>query len=269
MADLDHEIDHLYTLPLAEFTPARNSLASTLKRAGKAKDSERVKSLLKPSASAWAVNQLFWKHHKDFDRLMKAGEEFRQAQADQLAGKSSDARKSGELRQNAIVALSRIAAELLQAAGHSASPDVMRRIATTLEALSAYASIPGAPTPERLTEDVEAPGFDAVSALFSGHMPKPVRVQPRESEKDRSSEIPAAKAALREAQRVLQEAEAKARHVEAQLKKAAEELEQAEKRRAEADERFRKISREAKDAASAVDSAKREVERAEKKRDAI
>ena len=216
MASLEQEIDHLFTLPLAEFTPARNSLASSLKRAGNTKESERVKTLGKPSASAWAVNQLFWKHRKNFDRLIKAGEELRQAQAAQIAGKSADARKAGEARQEIIAELLRLATEILRGDGHNPSPDIIRRIGTTLEALSAYASLPE-PAPGRLTEDVQAPGFDALSALFSGSISKHVSVEPKAT-------TAAAEAALRQAHDALREAETKARNLESRLKKAAEEL---------------------------------------------
>jgi len=275
MAGLEQEIDRLYTLPLAEFTPARNALASSLKRAGNTKESERVKTLSKPSASAWAVNQLFWKHRKNFDRLIKAGEELRQAQAAQIAGKSADARKAGEARQEIIAELLRLATEILRNAGHNPSPDIIRRIGTTLEALSAYATLPE-PAPGRLTEDVQAPGFDALSALFSGSIPKHVsadskatKAPERDAEKNRSSEMAAAQAELSQAQHALREAETKARNLESRLKKAAEELEEAEKRHTAAEERFREVSREAKDAALAITNAKRDVERAEKKRNAM
>ena len=49
---LDDEIDALFRLPLAEFTSARNALASRLKKDGRANDAERVKLLTNPSISA-------------------------------------------------------------------------------------------------------------------------------------------------------------------------------------------------------------------------
>src|SRR5688572_23945205 len=64
------DVEALYRLPLAEFTAARNALAARAKKAGG--DADAIKGLVKPSISAWAVNQLFWRHRQDFDRLMAA-----------------------------------------------------------------------------------------------------------------------------------------------------------------------------------------------------
>src|SRR5215467_11730128 len=74
---LKDEVDALFKLPLAEFTGVRNSLAARLKRDGCADDASLVKALAKPSVSAWAVNQLHWKHPEAFDRLLATGQRFR------------------------------------------------------------------------------------------------------------------------------------------------------------------------------------------------
>ena len=47
-------IDELYQLPLSEFTPGRNSLATRLRKSGKAGDADDVRALVKPSIPAWA-----------------------------------------------------------------------------------------------------------------------------------------------------------------------------------------------------------------------
>src|SRR5687768_15461476 len=79
-ADLEAETDSLFQGSLTEFTAARNALAMRLKKEGRAADAERVKALAKPSAPAWAVNQLFWENPKAFDRLIAVGERVRKAQ---------------------------------------------------------------------------------------------------------------------------------------------------------------------------------------------
>src|SRR6185436_8887237 len=89
---LEDEVDALFKLPLAEFTGARNNLAARLKREGRANDSNRVKALAKPSLSAWAVNQLHWKHREAFDRLLVTSQRFRQAS--HTAGRIADLRGS-------------------------------------------------------------------------------------------------------------------------------------------------------------------------------
>ncbi|HEY4563946.1 MAG TPA: hypothetical protein VIJ36_13260, partial [Thermoanaerobaculia bacterium] len=57
--DLDVELARLYRGPIEGFTAARNDLAKQLKKLGQGEDADRVKSLAKPTPSAWAVNVLF------------------------------------------------------------------------------------------------------------------------------------------------------------------------------------------------------------------
>src|SRR6266850_7369066 len=132
------ETDALFQAPLAEFTSARNALAARLKRNGDAAAAERVKSLGKPSISAWVANQLYWRHRKAFDRLLAAGNRFRTAQAAQLAGKSADLRAPLDERREALSELTSRAADVLRQSSHPASPETMRHIMTTLEALATY-----------------------------------------------------------------------------------------------------------------------------------
>ena len=94
---------------------------------------------------AWAVNQLYRHHRIVFDRLLDAGERFRNAQTSQLAGKSADIRAPLEARRAALSELAGHAARILSDAGSAAAPDTMRRVTTTLEALSTYARIPDTP----------------------------------------------------------------------------------------------------------------------------
>ena len=80
------DIDALFRLPLGEFTAARNALAAKLKNAQRADEAARVMGLAKPPVSAWAVNQLYWRHREPFERLLAAGDRLRTAQASQLRG---------------------------------------------------------------------------------------------------------------------------------------------------------------------------------------
>jgi hypothetical protein len=151
--------DELFRLPLSEFTPARNALAAKLKKGGEAEESERIKALSKPPVSAWVANQLYWKHRNAFNRLLAAGDEFRKAQAAQLGGKSADLRGPLDARRETLGELTKLAAQVLREAGHPASPEMMRRIMTTLEAVATYGDHPGGPPLGRLTADVDPPRF--------------------------------------------------------------------------------------------------------------
>src|SRR4029079_8220168 len=165
---LEGDVDALFKLPLSEFISARKTLAARLKQGGNGSEAERVKALVKPSITAWAVNQLYWKHRQEFDRLIETGQRFRQAQTSRAAGKINDMRVSLEERREVLSDLSHLADALLRDAGSNPSPDTLRRITTTLEALSAYASLPADLAPGRLTHDVDPPGFDSLASFVPG-----------------------------------------------------------------------------------------------------
>jgi hypothetical protein len=303
-ARLEDDVDALYRLPLAEFTAARNTLAGRLKQGGRGNEADFVKALVKPSISAWAVNQLYWKHREAFDRLVATGERFRQAQTSRLARKMADIRGALDARREALSHVSDLATALLRDAGHNPTPDSIRRVTATLEAMSVYASIPDGPRPGRLTHDVDPPGFESLASLLPGagmteRTKEPPRVsQARESgraatsarrkaesagevrqlEDTRQARVAAAKVSLQEAKDLLIEARARAQSLEAAQKKAYAEAKDAEKHRREAEERLEKarasseeatrhaqrVAAEVKQAAKGVEDAKHAVERASK-----
>src|SRR5207244_10899402 len=114
------------------FIRMTNALAASEKTAGDATQADHITALAKPSVTPWVANQLYWRHRKAFDRLLAAGEQFRRAQAAQLAGKSADLRASLDARRDALAELTRQAAEILHDARHPAAPDTMPHIMTTL-----------------------------------------------------------------------------------------------------------------------------------------
>ena len=299
---LADEIDALFQIPLAEFTDARNALAARLKKNGHADAALEVKSIGKPSVSAWAVNQLYWRHRDAFDRLIATGEQFRKAQALQLSGKSADMRGPLEARRSALAELSRRAASVLRDAGSTPTPDAMRRITTTLEALSVYGGLADAPRAGRLASDVDPPGFETLAALVPSvgagkGGTEPTRIIPfarktkpekpsrrklspedeaRRAEEERQARVAAAKEAVQEAEARLREARAAARDAEDALKKAAASAKEAEKVKAEAEQRLdtataaaettrqqaRKVAAQAEDAAQALEDAEGALEKA-------
>lgn len=288
---LDDDVDQLFQLPLAEFTGARNTLAARLKQSGRAADAMLVKTLAKPPVSAWTVNQLYWHHREAFDTLLAAGQRFHKAQT---AGKVADMRAALEARREALTNLADLAASVLVEAGHNPSGDTIRRITTTLEAVSAYASLKDGPTLGRLTQDVDPPGFESLAGFFPGAAPAPQKTaaakqktpaperkddrKERELEETRQVRIAAAKLSLQAAKRSLADAKVRAQSMESAQKKAHAEAKQAEKQARDAEERFKRakaasdaaahqaktIAAEAQEAAKAVEEAKRAIERASK-----
>jgi hypothetical protein len=298
---LDQDVDELFKLPLAEFIAARDSLARRLKQNGRADDAALVKALAKPSVSAWTVNQLYWKHRSEFEELLAAGQRFHKAQTSGVTGKVANMRDSLDARRAALAELSDLAAALLSDAGHNPSLDTIRRITTTLEALSAYASVSDGPTLGRLSQDVDPPGFESLASFIPGggalkgaavsqksagtasKQKPPTAREMRQLEQTRQARITAAKGAVQAAKKSLADARARAQGLEAAQKKANAEVKQSEKQLRDAEERVKNarialeavvrrsqsVAAEAKEAAHAVEDAKRTMEKATKELESL
>jgi hypothetical protein len=284
--NLEDDIDSLFKLPLSEFIGARNDLAARLKRDKRADDASLIKTLAKPSISAWAVNQLYWDHSEAFDRLLVTSQRFRQTQTSSTGSRIADLRESLESRGQALSDLLDLATILLRDGGHNPMPDTIHRITTTLEALSAFATPGDGPTPGRLTQDVDPPGFGSLASFIPGSgtavwndesrkitpaqksdgastktrqtsSPASDAKKASHPEETRRARIAAAKLSLQEAKKSLSDARSKAQSLEAAQKKAHAEAKasdaearQAEKKLREAEERFKKASVASQEAAN-------------------
>ena len=294
MSKLEDEIDALFKLPLADFTTARNTLASRLKKEQRSNDAERVKLLAKPSISAWTVNQLYWNYRDEFDNLISTAKRFGPAR---IAAKAAGMRDSLDARREALTELSDLATALLRDAGHSPTQDTARRIVTTLEAMSAYSLLPDGPTPGRLSQDLDPPSFDSLASLMSAPAKAETAITParkagakapttdnvRRLEEFRKAKITAAKMSLQDAKKALSEARARAQNLDAAQKKANTEVREAEKHRREAVQRLEKataasedatrrvqnIAAEVQEVAKTIEEAKRTLERTTKELEAL
>jgi hypothetical protein len=297
---IDDDMDALFQLPLSEFIGARTALAARLKKEKRAAEADRVKSIGKPSISVWAVNQLYWHHRDQFERLISAGQRFRKAQATTRIGKAADLNEALDARREALNHLSELATTLLRDAGHNPALDTMRRIAATLEALSANATLPDRQAAGRLTVDLDPPGFESLApfiravpmtrpeppALASGRKlrtttsvnpanksagaPTKTRQtsaaikEPRRVDDTRQAKLNAAKASLQGAKKSLVGARARAHTLEAEKKKAERAAKDAEKQKHKAEARFKEASAASVAAAVRAENLARETERAAK-----
>lgn len=224
MTPLESRIEELYRGPLDAFVAARTALAKTLAR----EDAKAVKSLQKPAAVAWAVNQVYWHARPVYDRLIKSGSALRAAQVAALGGRSADVRGAGDTHRKAIADALKEAARRASAAGINPSQDALTQ---TFEALS-LATKQGEPA-GRLTKPLQPAGFEALAGVAVKEKPKEkVKVEAGREQRIREeaarAEREACQAAITTAQAALaqaQEAEAAAR-VEWQRRKR--ELEAAE-----------------------------------------
>jgi hypothetical protein len=268
----ESESDALFQLPLADFTAARNTLAARLKKAGMAAEAERVKRLPKPPATAWAVNQLHWRHAKDVERLLVIGEKVRKAQT----GKGADLRALLDERRALVSELTMRAATILRDAGHGDSQDALRRMTINLDSLAAWGRSNPDAQPGRLTADLEPLGFDGLAALLDGKKLEPAKVLQFRSRADTKKNEEAAAAAraqaleaLKAAEKALTAARREADRAEAEQAKADARLHAIEKQRQDierlfkvAQEEARTASAEAKKRTQVVAEAERAVERA-------
>ena len=269
---IDAEIDTLFQLPLAEFTQARNALASRLKKDGRADDAARVKALAKATATAWAVNQLYWTDRRDVEHLLALSAKVRKAHT----GAPEDLRELLEERRELVSELAGRAEAILREGAHAVTPDAMRRITVTLDSLASWGRTEGAPQAGRLTTDLEPLGFDGLAALMGGAKLEPAKVlqfriarDQKKSAEDTAAARAQAKENVKAAEKVLTAAQRSAGRAEAALEKATERAEAIERQKQDIDARYadakeaaRVASAEAKKAAQTVSSAEKAVERA-------
>jgi hypothetical protein len=207
-ADFEGELDRLYQLPLNEFTSARDELVKRLRAQGEPEKAQEVKTMRKPTAAAWLVNQLARERELDVQRLLKAGESLTKSQA-------PEARRD---EQRALDQLAKAASEIAEREGIG-SPAV-GKATETLRAASLSAEGREQLRRGRLTEELEPPGFEALTGLDLGRKPK--KKPPRRD--DRAEQRRAAKEARERVRRL----RAEERELAAAARSAARAAERAE-----------------------------------------
>lgn len=143
-------LQELYQLPLGQFVAERKRLAAELKADGDAAAAKRLLARRRPPISAWVVNQLYWHARDAFDEMLATAEQLRKGH---LAASAH--------HRDAIAELRRRAAAILDDTGHAATDATLRRVTTTLAALSAIGGFDPDP-PGALEADRDPPGFEAL-----------------------------------------------------------------------------------------------------------
>lgn len=223
-----------------------------------------MKSLRKPTVSAWAINQLARRERRDVDLLLDAGHRLREAQQGVLAGKDrTTLDEARETEREALSSLRDTAGSILAEAGSGGDP-ALNRVMQTLQASAVSAEGRELLARGRFTGDLEATGFELLAPLTEGTRkraaaPKktPARPQapPRSQQRER---LEAARGRLREAR-------ASARAAEQQLREAEREVGKARRELTKAETLVEKKEAAAADAQRAVAQAEQELRKAEKK----
>lgn len=228
----DRDIDRLYSLPLSEFTSARNALARELRKKGLKEKAEEVGALKKPSATAWAVNQLARRQPDKVAKLLQAGDALRKAQRDVLGGKGADVREASRAQHDLADELLEDARALIEEAGAKPTQAAGQRMLGTLRAASTDPAAAKLLRKGRLTDDVEAIGFGPLLHVA----PKGRRAEAKRATARRAAGESAArrkrKLAAKERLREEREALATAEREATAARKAAESAERAAERAA-------------------------------------
>ena len=148
MARYESAVQELYQAPLAQFVTERKRLATELRAAGDRDGATALLARKRPTVSAWVINQLYWHARDAFDAMLATAAKLREGDLSVQPA-----------HRDAIAKLRKRAATFLEDAGHSASEATLRRVTTTLAALSAAGGFDPDP-PGALAEDRDPPGFE-------------------------------------------------------------------------------------------------------------
>ena len=206
-SDIEAELDHLYGLPLDEFTNARNDLARRLAKAGDRETAARVKELAKPTLVPWVVNQLRRERPDDVEALLAATRRLRETQAAILAGApAGELADATNAERDALRRLTAAASEVLRRAGRSPGGATVDRVSAMLRAAALDEEASELLARGRLTHELEPSGFWPLD------LPPGIVVAPRAQARkppveDERRRVAALRRELAEAKRTLAERE--------------------------------------------------------------
>jgi hypothetical protein len=169
----EKEIDRLFTLPLSEFTEARNALAKQLKKDGDGAGAERVRSLRKPPAPVWAINQAVRSDAAATRDLLKAAQALRAAQQRALGKQRSGeaVREARDRERQAVQRLAQAAQAALEKSGGTAGSAQLEKIERTLGTAALDDEARPLLKAGRLTDELQPAGFEALAGMQLGGPP--------------------------------------------------------------------------------------------------
>ena len=245
--DLEPELDRLYQLPPGEFTAARDELAKRLRSEGEREQAEEVKKLRKPSVAVWLVNRLARERELDVQRLAKAGEALTKS-----GGGSGAFAAARDDEQQALERLSQAGHEIAEREGTGAA--AVDRATQTLRAASLTDEGRALLKRGRLTEELQPPGFEALTGLTL-ETPKP----PAKQAKGKTDQKGERRRALTEARETVRRLKAEERELASAARAAAREADRAEAEAAKLRQEADRAQAAAKDAGERVSQADAEL----------
>ncbi|WP_437779570.1 hypothetical protein [Sorangium sp. So ce1097] len=240
----EEEVDDLYRKPLGDFTRARDALAKRLRQAGDKAAAERVKALRRPTAAAWALNQLARRYPQRMEALLDAGERLREAQRGAIDPGGAPALRGASQGHRAIVnELLRAAPALFAEGGYSEKGNPMDRLRDSLLATpTASASDLELLARGRLSGEIEPGDLSDMLGLLRG------RPSERPAEADREAKAGRGRRATKAPQKTAREIkEPPEKQRRARERRAREEQRSAKERERTAAESEREAQRSAKE----------------------
>jgi hypothetical protein len=170
--DLDEAVGELYGLSPDEFLPARRGLAARAKAGKETGLAKAIESIRKPTAAAWAINQLVRARPDDVDRLVELAAGLHEAQ-EKMDGAAM--KTLGRERTKLIDELVRSTAEVAQESGGALSMPVANQVRETFVAALATTAAAEAVGSGQLTRALSYAGFGDVDLSEATAAPAPAR----------------------------------------------------------------------------------------------
>lgn len=153
----EKDLDELFAAEPSDFVAARAALVKRLRQGGDREAAAEVAKLRKPTAVAWALNQLTRREGGQVDALLRTDERMRGLM--QSGGRATELRAASAERKDIVRGLARVASAILAGAGHKATPSAGEKIFETLQAVATDPEAREALRRGRLAGDVQPSGF--------------------------------------------------------------------------------------------------------------
>ena len=170
--DLDEAVTELYGLAPDAFLGARGRLVAAAKADRDTGLATAIASVRKPTAAAWAVNQLVRQRPAEVERLLELATALHEAQ-DAMDGAAL--KSLGRQRTTLVDELVRATAEVAQEAGGALSAPVAGQVRETFVAALASTSAAEAVGSGQLTRALSYAGFGDVDLSEATAAPSPAR----------------------------------------------------------------------------------------------
>ncbi|HEY6743507.1 MAG TPA: hypothetical protein VI110_14195 [Lapillicoccus sp.] len=170
--DLDEAVGELYGLSPEEFLSARRGLAAQAKADKETGLAKAIESIRKPTAAAWAINQLVRSRPADIERLVDLAAGLHEAQ-EKMDG--SALKTLSRERTKLVDELVRATAEVAKEAGGALSTPVANQVRETFVAALATTAAAEAVGSGQLTRALSYAGFGDVDLSEATAAPAPAR----------------------------------------------------------------------------------------------